>query len=174
MQNCTELNQTVLYANGNLGTYNVAFRNLADSKYGETVNFKILNMFANYIQEYGDKNGWAILEKYFEGGDQFFNANLYASNFERAVKEELKKSDDVNKNNCNNLCEESIKFINALQFLQQNAPNQMSVSTFVQDIINKDSQKHEYKDTLTEYMERIEKGYRGIKDHYLFFTKCVG
>lgn len=162
MQNCIELNNTVLYANQVLGTYQTAIRNLADSKYEENVNFKIMNMFASYIEAFGNKNGWSILERYFEGGDQFFNANLYSSDVIKNVKDELKKSTNADKNNCNNLCEESLRFINSMQFLQQNAPETLDMTTFVNNIVNKNSEKREYTNTLLEYMERVEKMNRGI------------
>ena len=181
MQNCEELKNTILFAeneifkSGNLETYQVAARYLADGKYSETVNFRILNMYANYIETYGDK-GWAILEKYLEGGDPFFNKNLFSRNVERIIKKELENSDRVDETKCDDLSAESIKFMNAMQFFQQNAPDndpfnqRKAMHNFINNIVNKNSKvstadfsfERDYRNTFVDYFERIEKHNRGL------------
>ena len=179
MQNCIELNNAVLYAeNGHgssdLNTYETAIRNLADAKYNETVNYRIMNTFADYIESYGEK-GWAIFEKYFEGGDDAFNADLFSNDVADIIRNELRRSNRIatkDKYKCDTLCGDSYHFMNTLQFLQQNAPyNDYYVPTegllsFIEKFVNKDVNDLGYKDAFVEYFERVEKNAREIEEKW--------
>lgn len=191
MQNCEQLGSSILYADNvtkesELGNYTVAARNLADTKCNETVNFRIINTFANYIEKYNDY-GWALLEKYFEGGDTIFNANLYSSDVQKIIIDKLKGSEKISqedKYKCDELCSDSFKFMNTLQFLQQNAPEYTyrnandGMINFIDDFVNYDKGDHKYADAFVDYFERVEKNMRNIEDkwktgHYLVKSECV-
>ena len=191
MQNCEQLESAILFADNilkksNLGTYTDAARNLADTKWNETVNFRIMNTFANYIERYNE-DGWALLEKYFEGGDPIFNANLYSSDVQKIITNKLKDSEKISpedKYKCDDLCSDSYNFINTLQFFQQNAREKAyndakdGMIKFIDDFVTYDQGNHKYKDAFVDYFERVEKNKRDIDDkwetgHYLVKTECV-
>lgn len=184
MQNCKELNDTILYAeteaedfsveNNSRGNYEVAIRNLADAKYGETVNFRSMNTFANYIENYGE-DGWAILKKYYEGGDNAFNTNLFSNDVSDIIKNELRNSNRISsedKYKCDTLCGETYHFMNTLQFLQQNSPYNdyykpnEGLLSFIEKFVAKNVSDMNYNNAFVEYIERVEKNYREIEDKW--------
>ncbi|MBR6967329.1 MAG: hypothetical protein IKH78_02250 [Ruminococcus sp.] len=187
IQNCEELCNTILYSENreettyNRGRYMDAVRNLADEKWNETVNYRIMNTYANYVALYQEK-GWAILEKLFEGGDPFFNDNLFSGNVQKIIRNELKKSYRVYEYKCDDLSKESYKFMNTIQFLQQNAPDKaynnafnprIEIHNFIRTFMISDKGYHNYKNAFVDYFERIEKHNRGLdweKESYLIST----
>ena len=160
MQNCKELEKTNLCIEYSIGSYKNAVRTLPNAKYSEGVdgaNFQIMNMYANYVKKYENNNwGWKVLECYFAGGDQFSNSNLFSEAVQNSVKNAL------NKPNCSFTNYETKKFINAMQFLQQNAPDttysnpNTGMKRFIEDIVNKNYGALNYNDALINYIRKTE------------------
>ena len=185
LQNCTQLKECCVYCEvnndnfefdtNNRGTYNKAVRNVTDARF-EDNNYKLLNLYAHYVDKYGE-NGWAIIEKYFEGGDPAFDTNLFSNVVQNAIKNELKNTPDVDKTKCDDLCVESIKFINTLQFLQQNAPEYTynnsidGMSRFISDFVTKNPNPNnydrDYSKVFIEYFEKLERNNRHVSEYMI-------